>query len=87
MELGAETAVRYRVAVSPPPARAGNVSSAESPERADLRARLTRPLTIRGRVLESRLVLAPLSKLGNVAFRELVAEYGPERSFNRESGE
>jgi tRNA-dihydrouridine synthase B len=41
-----------------------------------LRARLTRPLTIRGRTLDSRLFLAPLSKLGNVAFRELLAEYG-----------
>ncbi|MFP4308231.1 MAG: tRNA dihydrouridine synthase [Desulfococcaceae bacterium] len=76
MELGAETAVRDRVAVSPPPARAGKPSRPESREKADLRTRLTRPLTIRGRVLESRLVLAPLSKLGNVAFRELVAEYG-----------
>lgn len=43
---------------------------------ADLRDRLTRPLDIRGRTLNSRIVLAPLSKLGNVAFRELLAEYG-----------
>lgn len=37
---------------------------------------LTRPLTIGGRTIGSRLVLAPLSKLGNVAFRELVAGMG-----------
>lgn len=37
---------------------------------------LTRPLAIGGRTIASRLVLAPLSKLGNVAFRELVAGMG-----------
>jgi len=37
---------------------------------------LRRPLTIRGREIPGRLFLAPLSKLGNTAFREVVAGYG-----------
>lgn len=37
---------------------------------------LNRPLVIGGRTIPNRLVLAPLSKLGNVAFRELVAGFG-----------
>jgi len=37
---------------------------------------LRRPLTLRGRTIPGRLFLAPLSKLGNTAFRELVAGYG-----------
>jgi len=37
---------------------------------------LNRPLNIGNRTIPGRLVLAPLSKLGNVAFRELLAGYG-----------
>ena len=37
---------------------------------------LRQPLTLRGRAIPGRLFLAPLSKLGNTAFRELVAGYG-----------
>ncbi len=37
---------------------------------------LNRPLKIGNRTIPKRLVLAPLSKLGNVAFRELLAGYG-----------
>ena len=33
---------------------------------------LRRPLTVRGRQIPGRLFLAPLSKLGNTAFRELI---------------
>lgn len=42
----------------------------------DLSHRLTQPLTIGGRPVQSRLFMAPMSKLGNVAFRTLVAHYG-----------
>lgn len=41
-----------------------------------LGAFLKRPLLVRGRTIPGRLFLAPLSKLGNTAFRELVAGYG-----------
>jgi nifR3 family TIM-barrel protein len=41
-----------------------------------LTAFLQRPLVLRGRQIPGRLLLAPLSKLGNTAFRELVAGYG-----------
>lgn len=51
-----------------------NVPSA--PATADLARRLNRPLAIGRRTIGCRLVMAPLSKLGNVAFRELVAGYG-----------
>jgi nifR3 family TIM-barrel protein len=37
---------------------------------------LNRPLQVGNRTIPKRLVLAPLSKLGNVAFRELLAGYG-----------
>ena len=37
---------------------------------------LRQPLTIRGREIPGRLFLAPLSKLGNTAFREIIAGYG-----------
>ncbi len=37
---------------------------------------LNTPIEIGGRPIENRLVLAPMSGLGNVAFRELLAEYG-----------
>jgi len=43
---------------------------------ANLADRLNRPLKIGNRTIPGRLVLAPLSKLGNVAFRELLATYG-----------
>jgi len=35
-----------------------------------------RPLSIGNRTIGNRLVLAPLTKLGNIAFRELLSEYG-----------
>jgi nifR3 family TIM-barrel protein len=41
-----------------------------------LKAFLRRPLILRGREIPGRLFLAPLSKLGNTAFREVVADYG-----------
>jgi nifR3 family TIM-barrel protein len=37
---------------------------------------LTRPLAIGGRAIAGRLFLAPMAVLGNVAFRQLVAEFG-----------
>jgi len=37
---------------------------------------LNRGLTVGSRALESRLVLAPMARLGNVAFRELLSKYG-----------
>lgn len=37
---------------------------------------LNRPLNIGGRVLAKRLVFAPMTFLGHVAFRELLAEFG-----------
>jgi len=37
---------------------------------------LNKPLSIGTRVISKRLVLAPLSKLGNVAFRELLSGFG-----------
>jgi len=37
---------------------------------------LNQPLAVGNRSIDKRLVLAPLSKLGNVAFRELVAGFG-----------
>jgi nifR3 family TIM-barrel protein len=37
---------------------------------------LRQPLSLRGREIPGRLFLAPLSKLGNTAFREMVAGYG-----------
>lgn len=42
----------------------------------ELANRLRAPLSIAGRALDSRLVLAPMAMLGHVAFRELVARYG-----------
>jgi nifR3 family TIM-barrel protein len=41
-----------------------------------LPAMLTRPLFIGGRCIANRLVLAPMTFLGHVAFRELVGEFG-----------
>ncbi len=41
-----------------------------------LAARLNRPLSVGGTTLASRLVLAPLSKIGHGAFRGLVARHG-----------
>lgn len=37
---------------------------------------LNRPITIQGKPLRNRLLLAPMAGLGHVAFRELVAEFG-----------
>ncbi|MGD9331957.1 MAG: tRNA-dihydrouridine synthase family protein [Desulfobacterales bacterium] len=37
---------------------------------------LRRPLTVRNQEIPGRLFLAPLSKLGNTAFREVIAGYG-----------
>lgn len=42
----------------------------------DLSAHIKRPLTIADRVIPSRLFLAPMTQLGNVAFRELLSIYG-----------
>jgi len=42
----------------------------------ELENKLKRPLMIRGRRIDSRLVLAPMSGLGHIAFRELLADYG-----------
>jgi tRNA-dihydrouridine synthase B len=52
----------------------GRTMRAESPEA--VTAFLRQPLTLRGREIPGRLFLAPLSKLGNTAFREVVAGYG-----------
>ena len=38
--------------------------------------KLNQPLVIRAKEIRNRLVLAPMSGLGHVAFRELLAEYG-----------
>jgi nifR3 family TIM-barrel protein len=43
---------------------------------ADLAGRLNRPMAIGRRILHKRLVLAPMSQVGNVAFRELLAGFG-----------
>ncbi|ETR70833.1 MAG: dihydrouridine synthase family protein [Candidatus Magnetoglobus multicellularis str. Araruama] len=42
----------------------------------DLKHHLSQPLRIGTRTLTNRLVFAPMSGLGHVAFRELLAEYG-----------
>ena len=42
----------------------------------EIRAFLNTPLDIGGRRIDNRLALAPMSGLGNVAFRELLAQYG-----------
>ena len=41
-----------------------------------LRALLNRPLTVGSKTLATRLTLAPMARLGNIAFRELVSRYG-----------
>lgn len=41
-----------------------------------LAAHLRTPLRIRGRSIPGRLLMAPMSKLGNTAFREIVAGFG-----------
>ncbi len=43
---------------------------------ADLAARLNRPLAIGGATIENRLALAPMTFLGHIAFRELLAGFG-----------
>ncbi|MEZ4524648.1 MAG: tRNA-dihydrouridine synthase family protein [Desulfobacterales bacterium] len=45
-------------------------------ESENLATLLNRPLAIGSKVIHSRLVLAPMSKLGNLAFREIVAGFG-----------
>ncbi|MGE0087814.1 MAG: tRNA dihydrouridine synthase [Desulfococcaceae bacterium] len=45
-------------------------------ESENLAALLNRPLAIGSKVIRNRLVLAPMSKLGNIAFREIVAGFG-----------
>jgi tRNA-dihydrouridine synthase B len=42
----------------------------------DLRSRLNQPLTIGGTTIDRRLVLAPMTFLGHIAFRELLAGFG-----------
>ncbi len=42
----------------------------------DLKAFLNSPLSIGGRLLKSRMVLAPMAGLGHIAFRHLVEEFG-----------
>jgi nifR3 family TIM-barrel protein len=42
----------------------------------DLAARLNRPLAIGSTAIDGRLALAPMTFLGHIAFRELLAEYG-----------
>jgi nifR3 family TIM-barrel protein len=37
---------------------------------------LNTPLTIGGKTIENRLVLAPMAQLGHIAFRELLADFG-----------
>lgn len=41
-----------------------------------LKTLLNRPLAIGGRTIENRLSLAPMAQLGNIAFRELLAQLG-----------
>ena len=41
-----------------------------------LAGRLNRPLVIGGRTIDKRLVFAPMTQVGNVAFREIIAGYG-----------
>jgi nifR3 family TIM-barrel protein len=43
---------------------------------ADLASRLNRPLTIGNKTIVGRLVLAPMTFLGHIAFRELLAGFG-----------
>lgn len=52
------------------------VPTPSSQTRGDLSDRLNRPLSIGGRTLPNRLLLAPLTLLGHVAFRELLAGFG-----------
>ena len=42
----------------------------------DLTTFLNRPLTLGGRLIRGRLVLAPMTYLGHAAFRELLAGFG-----------
>lgn len=42
----------------------------------DLASQLNRPLTIGGSSIDRRLVLAPMTLLGHIAFRELLADFG-----------
>ena len=51
-------------------------SATSSPEAERLAKALTRPLAVAGKRLRSRLLLAPMTFLGHVAFRELLDELG-----------
>ena len=42
----------------------------------ELSKMLDRPLEIRGKIIKNRLAFAPMTMLGNVAFRELLASFG-----------
>ena len=44
--------------------------------KADLAERLNRPLAVGGAVIDRRLALAPMTFLGHIAFRELLAGFG-----------
>ena len=54
----------------------GRPESFGSPERERLAALLNLPLRIGKRTIDGRLVLAPMARLGNAAFRELLSGYG-----------
>ncbi len=53
-----------------------NIKASEDFTKKRLAAFLNRPVKIGSRVIEGRLVLAPMARLGNVAFRELLSNYG-----------
>ena len=42
----------------------------------DLKRILNRPLEIGGKLVDKRLILAPMARIGNLAFRELVLSFG-----------
>jgi tRNA-dihydrouridine synthase B len=50
--------------------------ASRDPAGKSLEAFVNRPVRIGSRWLDSRLVLAPMARLGNVAFRQLLSEYG-----------
>jgi nifR3 family TIM-barrel protein len=53
-----------------------DIKAFDSVEKKRLAEFLNRPVTVGTRRLEGRLVLAPMARLGNVAFRELLSKYG-----------
>ena len=42
----------------------------------ELKRLLNRPVKIGGKVIDKRLILAPMARIGNLAFRELVSSFG-----------